>query len=211
MRALLFDLDGTLVNTISDIAFSVNTTMELLGLPQRSTQFVQDHTGYGPGALISSCVGEGGTPELVSRAQALFDKVYYENLVVSTRLYNQMAQVLDLLSVHRLAIVTNKSPRLTNKTVELLKLDRWFDYVWTKGREIPHKPDLFPIHDTLKTLGIPPSVAVMIGDSEPDILAGDRAGVETIGVTWGFRTPEQVAACKPTHLAHTPMDLVRIL
>jgi len=219
MHAFLFDLDGTISDSEADIVFSANRTLELLGLPGVTRSFVRARLGYGPGTLIADCMGDVPEPQ-IERGRALFQKVYGENIVVATHLFPGMAACLDTLKAARdasgaplakLALVTNKSPALTQKTVQALNLERWFDLVWSEPADVPHKPDPFPVSDAARRLGVPLSHTVMIGDAETDILAGQRAGAVTVGVTWGFRSPEQVEALKPDHVVHEPAALAALL
>jgi phosphoglycolate phosphatase len=208
MKTLLFDLDGTLINTKRDIALAVNKTLEILKLPQVTKEVIFSHLGYGPGRLIVDCMGSKVDPHTQEKGKKLFSQVYFENLIVHTALYDGMERVLDSFSPEQMAIVTNKSPLHTFETVKKLNLSKWFSVVWAKPTNIEHKPHPFPIIDTLKQMGRDKIGAVLIGDTEADIQAGKRAGIATCGITWGYRSKDFIENLNPDYIAHTPNDLL---
>lgn len=203
--AAVFDLDGTLIDSIDDITIHLNGALADHGLPTHTRAEVLPWVGHGPEHLVRCAVPDPGrVPDVLA---ALRDR-YRARPVIQSRLYPGIDAALDIISRRcRLAVLTNKADEPTAAIAKLL-LSRWpFAVVagWRPGR--PRKPEPAAAQAVLDELGCAPGNSVMIGDSEVDIATAHHAGMRSIAVAWGFRargalagadlvvqTPEELAA-----------------
>lgn len=204
-RAVIFDLDGTLIDSLPDIALHLNTMLAARGLAPRSLVEIGEWVGYGAEQLIIRAVPH---PEQVADALAEFRTHYRARPVVSSRVFDGLAGELDKIAVGRkLAILSNKPHDLTVACADAL-LGRWsFAVVAGQRAGRPPKPDPAALLEVAAELAIDPRECVMIGDSEVDILTARAAGVRGVGVSWGLRSLDILVDAKPDHLVHTPREL----
>jgi phosphoglycolate phosphatase len=204
-RALVFDLDGTLVDSLDDIALHLNAVLVERGLPVRARDEVQEWVGHGAEQLVTHAVPD---PADVTEALAAFRAHYRARPVVHTRVFDGLADVLDRLAPGRtLAVLSNKPHELTVAVVDAL-LRRWsFPVVVGMRAGKPHKPDPAALLGVAAELGIAPRDCVMIGDSEVDIATARAASVPCIAVSWGLRAVAVLEAARPSFLVHTPDEL----
>ena len=201
-RALIFDLDGTLIDSLPDIALHLNTMLAERGLAPRSIAEIGEWVGYGAEALIIRAVPH---PEEVADALEQFRTHYRARPVVHSRVFAHLSQELDGLARGRkLAVLSNKPHDLTVACADAL-LGRWqFSVVVGQRSGKPHKPDPAALLDVAEQLAVSPSECVMIGDSEVDIATAHAAGVPSIA---GLRPRDVVVAAQPDHIVDTPRGL----
>lgn len=197
IRLLLFDLDGTLIDSREDLGDSVNLALAEMRFRQIPIESAFGFIGEGVWNLMlrSLRASLGREPEttLVNEAVEVFRGHYGRNCLVKTRLYDGVAGTLDLLGEYRKAVITNKPRDFSVKIIEALGIANRFEVV-AGGDSFPkRKPDPMPLVETARLLGIAISDCVMIGDSRIDIESGKNAGVRTIGCTYGFRGREELA------------------
>ncbi|HKF59628.1 MAG TPA: HAD family hydrolase [Blastocatellia bacterium] len=203
ISCLLFDLDGTLIDSRADLARSVNLTLADLGRRKLDESDIAGFVGDGVWVLIRRClkaadpeIGEPG-PELHRQALALLRKHYSEQMLVKTDLYPNVRETLSRFDGKKIALVTSKESDFARQLLEHFGLMAYFDCV-IGGDTLPErKPDPKPVMEAMRKLGCSPGDAVMVGDSENDIIAGRSAGTRTCAVTYGFRTREQLVATGP--------------
>jgi phosphoglycolate phosphatase len=207
-RALVFDLDGTLVDSLDDIMLHLNSALAEKGLPGWSRPEVGEWVGYGAENLVIRAVPH---PEMVADTLARFREHYRARPVVSTCLYPELAGVLDRISQGRkLAVLSNKPHELTVRVCEQL-LGAWpFAVIAGARPDKPHKPDPSALLDVCNELALAPSECVMIGDSEVDIQTGRAAGVPSVAVSWGLRPLTIIEAAGPDYVVHTPAELAAL-
>lgn len=190
-KLAVFDLDGTVLNTIGGLTHAVNAALAMNGLPARSREEVQAMVGNGTRKLIERALGEDADPELISKVYSDYQKYYAENCSYDTYPYDGIKQMLIKLNEAgiKCAVVTNK-PDIPAK--KLIQENFGSIIAETHGNvpEVPVKPDPTFVYETMKNLGVNPSEAVYIGDSDVDIRTGKNAGIDYISVDWGFRTRE---------------------
>jgi phosphoglycolate phosphatase len=190
-KLAIFDLDGTVLNTIGGLTHAVNAALAMNGLPERSRDEVQAMVGNGTRKLIERALGEDADPELISTVYSDYQKYYAENCSYDTYPYDGIKQMLIKLNEAgiKCAVVTNK-PDIPAK--KLIQENFGSIIAETHGNvpEVPVKPDPTFVYETMKNLGVNPSEAVYIGDSDVDIRTGKNAGIDYISVDWGFRTRE---------------------
>lgn len=197
-RLFLFDLDGTLIDSLADITTALNLTLARMNLRPLAQSRVMDFVGSGLQKLIERALGEttGLTPEddMVRRGVAWFGEEYGNHLLDRTRLFPGVREGLDRLSWARLAVVSNKPENFSRRILEGLGLGDRF-YLILGGDSTPaRKPDPGALRIAMEGCGASPSETVMVGDSAVDIEAGKAAGVMTCGVLGGFRPRKELEA-----------------
>lgn len=197
-QCLIFDLDGTLVDSFADIANALNGTRGRYGLPPLALAEVKRHVGSGSAYLVKTLV-----PVAVQHAEEAFlDYLarYGENPCAESRPYPGVEAVLRHYAGRRLAVVTNKPIRLAAQVLEILHLRQSFQMV-LGGDSLAHsKPHPLPLLHVLAAFSVAPAAGVMIGDGLHDIEAGRAAGLRTVGVTTGVATRAELESAGPDHL-----------
>ncbi len=183
---IIFDLDGTLVNTLEDITASVNFTLGRLGRPPIPMDTVRQFVGDGLTALLSRALG--GHDELLSDAAGIYTVHHSRNLVVRSHLYPGVRETLEHFRSISLAVISNKTEEFVRPLLEGLGIAGRFRMVLGADAGLPLKPAPDSILHIMNVLGAPRERTVMVGDGSTDMRAGRAAGVTTCGVTWGFRS-----------------------
>jgi phosphoglycolate phosphatase len=206
-EVLLFDFDGTLIDSKVDIATAVNLTLEDLGLPLRTVEEIFSFVGDGVKRLLRLSVGEEN-PDQYDRALEVFRKHYLENCVQTTRWYPGICEVLQHYKDRRKVIVTNKSLEYTLAIVDGLQARDLFQHVETPRDTAELKPEPVMLERALEVLGADPARTVMIGDSTNDVRAARAAGIRGCAVGYGYGNREKVTALQPDFYCETPHDLL---
>lgn len=189
-RAVLFDLDGTLLDTIADLADAANLMLAELGRPPRGVAEVHSFVGKGIPNLVRRCLTEGtsASEAEIDTAVAVFRRHYAVVNGVSTTIYPGVVETLQTLRGRdiRLAVVTNKAAAFTLPLLERMDIAHYFDTV-VSGDTLPvKKPDPATVRLACARLGVAPGEALMIGDSANDALAAQGAGMPVLLVTYGY-------------------------
>ncbi len=202
-RVAILDLDGTLVDSLDDLALAVNAALGEVGLPPRPIEEVRTFVGEGARRLVERAVG--ASVHLVEPALAAWWRHYEAHCLDRTRPYPGIPAVLAgagrVLAVH-----TNKPGRLARKILGGVGLLDRFAAV-LGGDEAPRKPDPTGTLELLARLGGAPADAVFVGDSRIDVATARAAGVRLVAVTWGFAARADLAAAGATELAESAADL----
>ena len=212
VAAIVFDLDGTLLNTLDDLADATNWALRTNALPQRSLDEVRQFVGNGVGLLIRRAVPEGTDEALYQQVFADFRRRYVAHCQDKTCLYPGIDNMLRQLRArgYRLAIVSNK---LQDGVDELYQ--RYFkDTVEVAVGERPgiaRKPAPDMVQLALQALDIPTTQAVYVGDSDVDLATAQASHLPCISVLWGFRDRPFLTAHGATTFAETPADILRII
>lgn len=188
-KLVIFDLDGTVLNTIGGLAHAVNHVLEANGLNIKTKAEVQAMVGNGTRKLIERSLGENADTSLVDKVYAEYQQYYRENCSYDTYPYEGIVDMLRSLNEAgiRCAVVTNKPDAPAKKLIN----DNFGDLIAeTHGNvpDVPVKPDPTFVRMTMENLKADPSQTVYIGDSDVDINTGKNAGIDYISVDWGFRT-----------------------
>ena len=190
---IIFDLDGTLIDSSEDIAWAVNKTLRQMGFAELSYQAIKERIGWGVKVLL-----EKGLPEerhnLLEEAREIFMGYYSGHLLVKTKLYPDVADVLRHFKNKKLAVATNKPLNLTQKILDGLSISDYFKKIVGGDNVQNKKPAPEAIEIILKELNASPKETVFIGDSMIDIEAGKKAEVITIGAAYGFRGRHELEA-----------------
>ena len=187
-KLIIFDLDGTLVDSSEDIIWSANRTLEELGLPPREDMHIKSRIGWGVTPLLEKLL-PGESAEGIVRAREVFLKHYGTHLAVSTTPYPGVMDTLEDFKVKGklMAVVTNKPVSPSIEIIETLGLAAFFQLVLGGDSCKNKKPHPEPLLTVLERLKVKPDEAVFVGDSAVDMEAGKSAGLKTIGAAYGFR------------------------
>ncbi len=205
---LIFDLDGTLIESKWDIADSVNITLRDLGLPERPQEEVFSFVGDGIKKLLRLAVGE---MDEIRYAEALrvFRGHYLTHCLDRTRYYPGIEAVLSHFDSKLKSVATNKSLEYTKVILKGLG-DHYFAHVVGGDNGFGLKPEPGMLVHTLKQLGVAKERAVLIGDSTNDINGGHNAGIRVCAVGYGMGNRERMMACQPDWFIERPEDLMEI-
>ena len=216
-RALVFDLDGTMVDSGPDLAVAANRMLDSLGLEQYEDEEIFNWLGNGANRLVQRALtgGADGDPDaaLFEVAFGRFLEFYREGLCVRSTPYPHVEHVLEVLktSGFRLACLTNKPETFTTPILEALKLDRYFELV-VAGDSLPvKKPDPLPLYHIFDRMGIPIASGVMVGDSIFDIHAAQAAGVPVICVSFGYNQGLDLTKSNPDAIIDSFADLPELI
>jgi phosphoglycolate phosphatase len=211
--ALVLDLDGTLVNSKDDIADSLNWTFEQVGYDPLPMKVIEGFVGNGIMPLVKRAVTAAGHPERYDDVLSKFRERYYNHLLDKTRLFDGVMDTLESLSSNRkMAVVSNKPGNMTHKIIRELGLGKFFNGQVYGGDSLPvKKPDPSAILMIAARYNVPSSRIAVVGDSSVDIMAGKNAGALTVGVTYGFRSVEELEDAHPDALINNFGDLLKIL
>ena len=205
---LMFDLDGTLADTGPDLANSVNYTRAQFDLAPLPRQLIYAHVGRGVDYLLRHALSEVTTKHFSAVLRIFLD--HYEiHLLDKTTLYPHVEDVLDHFGNKRNVVVTNKLHRLAVAVLRGLRVEERFDAIWGGDSGPEKKPHPALLHTVLEQFQITPANALMVGDGDTDVEAGQRAGVVTCGVTYGLGNKDDLIASKPDFLIDDLAELQR--
>jgi phosphoglycolate phosphatase len=210
--AVIFDLDGTLADTLEDIGAAMNEALRRLGQPTHPPDAYREFVGEGVNKLAQAALPPD-QHDLVARAVSEFRAHYVAHLVDRTRPFPEIPTALDALVERgiKLAVLSNKLDAMTRRIVELC-FGRWpFHPVFGEREGVPKKPDPSGALEIASALGVAPPRMAMVGDTAIDIRTARAAGMLAVGVTWGFRPREEVAEAGADAVVGTPRELLEIL
>ena len=205
-RTVIFDLDGTLIDSKKDIAISVNRTLEALGFPQKRAEEIYDLIGEGVYRLIAGALGDHD--EKVNVGIEIFRSDYQRHLLDHTVCYPGIYEVLDQLSDKFLSIITNKPKEFTIPILNRLGLVHHFDLIISGDDGWPKKPAPDSIYEVMNRSKKLPSETINIGDHFTDILAGKNAGILTCWASYGFGKKRDLV---PDMIIQEPLDLLGLI
>lgn len=196
VRLIIFDLDGTLVDSSIDITNALNYAVEPYGIRPLKAEDTIKMVGEGISRLIEKLIAGSFTgSEPGSMKDALTERFlehYTAHIIDYTRAYPGVRETLERLSGYKKAVISNKREALSRKTLEGLELMRFFNYVVGSDTTPEKKPSPVPVLKVLNELSVIPEEAVMVGDSNYDVDAGKAAGVTTVAVTYGYKPVEMI-------------------
>lgn len=216
-RLVLLDLDGTLVDSAPDLAFSINTMLEHLGLPSRSEAQIRAWIGSGAECLVSRALtGDlnlAPHSALFRTAFELFSDIYAENTSHRSRLYPGVREGLDyLLSTGRtLGCITNKRTRFTKPLLCAMGIHADFAIVVSGDSLARKKPDPLPLLHAAHRLAVSPEEVLMVGDSVNDVLAARAAGAAVVCVRYGYNNGEDISNARPDAIIASLAELPSLI
>jgi phosphoglycolate phosphatase len=203
VNSLLFDLDGTLIDSKTDLANSINLMLADLGRSTLTEATIGGFVGDGVRVLVRRCLTatdpnqQAPDEALHARGIQLMHSHYANEMLKTTRLYPQVSETLAALDNKRKGVVTSKEVRFTRIILEHFDIAHYFDAIIGGDTTPLRKPDPGPVLEAMKQLNSSASETVMIGDSENDVIAGKRAGTYTCAVSYGFRSAEELRVTAP--------------
>lgn len=214
IRAVLFDLDGTLVDSLADISSALSAALADHGLAQPAVETVQTWIGGGARNMVAHAIDAARlAPDMVDVVLARFRVHYAAAPIVETRLYPGLAPILDALVVAdlRLAVLTNKPHDLAVRICGPLLAPWPFGLIIGQRPGVALKPDPGAALEVATELGVAPEDCVFVGDSAVDLDTARAAGMRSVGVSWGFRPRAELEACNPWLLVDEPAGLRALL
>ncbi|MBO8132122.1 MAG: phosphoglycolate phosphatase [Candidatus Marinimicrobia bacterium] len=220
-KLLIFDLDGTLVNSFNDIAESVNETLRNFGYNELDKKVAIQYIGDGIKKLVSRAFGkslyndsehEWKEEELTKFYNHYVDN-YEKNLLNTTVLYPCVKETIEKLKLMDtlMVVLSNKNERLSKKILEALKVKDYFDLIFGGDSFTTKKPDPNPILNILKYFSVSVDKAMIVGDSENDIIAGKNAGIKTCAVTYGLKPKEELEKHNPDYIIDEFKEILNII
>lgn len=201
---ILFDLDGTLLNTLEDLLDATNYALELCGYPRRTLSELRRFVGNGAENQIRMSLPEGASPEEVQRVLKIYKPYYTEHCQVKTRPYDGILEALAVLKEkYPIAVVSNKPDAAVKALCAEL-----FPGIFALGEapDCPRKPAPDMVFKACRAIGA--DTCVYIGDSEVDVRTAKNAGVPCLSVLWGFRNREEIEAAGGEHFCEKTIDLI---
>lgn len=210
---VIFDMDGTILDTIEDLKDSTNYALRENGMPERSLDEIKSFVGNGIRRLMEQAVATGSTEEEIDKVHATFTEYYKVHCADKTCAYPGIKELItELRSMGvKTAVVSNKA----DYGVQSLCVDYFdglFDYAVGEREGVRRKPYPDSVNDVLNKLNVSREKAVYVGDSEVDFATGQNAKMDVIMVSWGFRTVEAIKALGADTIVESPaeiLDLVR--
>ncbi len=212
-KAIIFDLDGTLIDSVPDIMFNLNIALKAFGYPEITKKEVERFIGNGARRLVKDSMGQGVQEQEVDECLKYYNKIYTESGSPLTDLFEGVEEMLYKLKERgfKLAILTNK-PQITTDNVYEKYLKKFsFDLVIGQSEKFKCKPDKDGAEYILKTLNVQPENAYFVGDGETDAITAKNAGMTGVAALWGYRSKAQLEAAGATIFADSPLDLVDLL
>ncbi|MGD1211732.1 MAG: HAD-IA family hydrolase [Candidatus Acidiferrales bacterium] len=188
VRVVVFDLDGTLIDSKLDLALSVNATLLHMGRAPLADETIFGYVGDGAPTLVRRALGEGATDEEAEKGLAYFLSYYRAHMLDNTVAYPGVREALEGLEERGLAVLTNKPVKFSKAILEGLGIARYFRYVYGGNSFATKKPDPLGANVLLRDFAAAPREAMIVGDSEVDVRTARNAGTWACGVSYGFGT-----------------------
>ena len=207
-KAVLFDMDGTVLDTLEDLRSAVNRTLAEFDMPQCTLEQVRCYVGNGARRLIEQAVPQGSSEETVETVLSWFKAYYEQHCLIATGPYAGIIPLMERLKAAgvKMAVVSNKPDEAVRELAE-----RFFSGLLelSAGQKdsVPRKPAPDMVELAMADMGVSKAESVYVGDSEVDVLTAANAGLDCICVTWGFRTLTELEAAGAEKLVHTMEEL----
>jgi phosphoglycolate phosphatase len=211
-KACIFDLDGTLINSLEDLADSCNYALEQMGFPIHDVQAYRHFVGNGVVRLIENIVPQGSrTPSILNKTLDIYRIRYGEHYLDKTKPYSGIAELLKELKTYgiKLAVVSNKPNDVTKKIILELFGEKTFDIVFGQREGVPRKPHPQGALNACEHMHVQPQQCVFLGDSAVDMQTAIAAGMFPVGALWGFRDREELETAGAAALLGEPIELLK--
>ena len=208
--AVIFDLDGTLTDTLGDLANGVNFALRQFGFPERTLDEVRSFVGNGVRKLIYLSVPENTSEDVSEKCLDVFKEYYKSNSLVETKPYDGIITMLEILKKQgvKTAVVTNKMHEAAEEIVKIF-FGELIDVTLGQVDGVAQKPEPDGIYYVLEKLGVSKEKSVYVGDSEVDCITAKNADIPCIGVTWGFRDESVLLENGADFIADMPDDIIK--
>lgn len=207
---IIFDFDGTLLDTAPDVHSCVNETLHAMNLPQITLEHSRKAIGPGPDNFAKVVLGNDGHHRL-DEFIVIFRPIYYDRCMDKTCPFPGINETLQILSSVNLAVATNKPLKFTQKILDGFNLSHFFKYI--AGPEMVERLKPYPdmILHVLEELKISPDRSLVVGDTDNDILAAHAAGVRSCAVGWGYAGAQSLKALNPNYFVDQPSEISEIV
>lgn len=211
-KAILFDLDGTLLNTLTDLTNSINHMLEHFNFKTRTEAEIRRFLGNGARQLVELSIGKSVEPEKFETYYQFYDAFYQAHSEDHTAPYEDIPQVLETLKKrgYRLAVISNKQDKAVKQLVEKM-FPSLFEVALGVTEDGIKKPDPKMVEKVLKAMDIKASEAYLIGDSEADIMTGKQANMPVVACLWGFRDMKDITPLNPEFIVGKPYDILKVI
>ena len=215
---IIFDLDGTLADTGEDLAHAINMTLESYGFEKMGRDEILKHINNGARAFLDGCLPdkikkEPNYGEFLDGALVRYKGFYAEHCLDGTYVYAGMAELVGVLDARgiKMCVLSNKQDDMTKKIVSALLGPQFFVEILGGSERFPHKPEPDSALHLAKKMGIAPGGILYVGDSDIDMKTALNAGMFPLGVSWGYRQAEVLAAAGAKKIAHSPDEILRFV
>ena len=215
MKACIFDLDGTLTNTLESMTYSVNLTLEEMGLSKITKDQCRLFVGTGARVLMEKSLKAAGDTDAsrIEEGMEIYGRIFDQNCTYHVTPYEGIPEMLKALKdkgIH-LAVLSNKPDRQTVKVVKAIFGEELFDYAQGQKEGIRRKPEPDGVWYLMEQMHVSKEECLYIGDSEVDAATGRNAGLKTIGVLWGFRDRKTLETAGADDLIDRPDELLQFV
>ena len=215
MKACIFDLDGTLTNTLESMTYSVNLTLEEMGLSKITKDQCRLFVGNGARVLMEKSLKAAGDTDAsrIEEGMEIYGRIFDQNCTYHVTPYEGIPEMLKALKdkgIH-LAVLSNKPDRQTVKVVKAIFGEELFDYAQGQKEGIRRKPEPDGVWYLMEQMHVSKAECLYIGDSEVDAATGRNAGLKTIGVLWGFRDRKTLETAGADDLIDRPDELLQFV
>ena len=215
MKACIFDLDGTLTNTLESMTYSVNLTLEEMGLSKITKDQCRLFVGNGARVLMEKSLKAAGDTDAsrIEEGMEIYGRIFDQNCTYHVTPYEGIPEMLKALKDKgiQLAVLSNKPDRQTVKVVKAIFGEELFDYAQGQKEGIRRKPEPDGVWHLMEQMHVSKEECLYIGDSEVDAATGRNAGLKTIGVLWGFRDRKTLETAGADDLIDRPDELLQFV
>lgn len=213
IRAVIFDLDGTLLDTLSDIASATNQALKEMGLPTHPEEKFREFVGSGAAVLMQRATPPGTNETQLATLLAGFEHHYRQQGHATTRPYSGIESMLDSLVSQQcgLAVLSNKPHHFTQQCMAQHFATRPFLSILGQRDTVPKKPDPSGLFEILQTHDWHTDACLYVGDTNIDMQTGRAAGVYTVGVSWGFRSVDELQQAAADVIVHQPSEIAELV
>ena len=211
-NSVVFDLDGTLLDTLGDLRDSVNFALQKNNLPERTTEEIRSFVGNGIRLLIELSVPENTPVEITDQCFQDFKEYYKDHSAILTKPYDDIIDLMKTLKFKgvKIAVVSNKAD-FAVKTLMEDYFSGLYDCAYGERAGVPRKPEPDGVLDAIKEMGSEIENTVYIGDSEVDVVTSKNAKLPCIAVTWGFRDKKVLESLNPEYIVDSPKEILNII
>lgn len=215
IKGCIFDLDGTLLNTVHALTYTTNLVLAHFGLGPIDEAHIMQFVGDGYRCQMERSLRYAGDVTLshLEESLPLYMELFAKHCLHEVAPYPGIDKLLETLKEKKvkIAVLSNKPHARAIETIETIFGVGYFDLIYGEQPGVPKKPDPTGVYRILDQWGIQPSECLYVGDTNTDMKTGLGAGLVTAGVTWGFRDREELAACHPDRIVDHPSELMELL
>lgn len=213
IKAIVFDLDGTLLDTVGDIAAAMNRALAACGLPTHEQKVVETFLGGGIRDAVTQATPDGTSEEMIQKVLDLYRDDYIAHCTEKTRLYDGVREMVDCFAAQgmEMVVLSNKTEATAQKIVAHFFPNGEFKAAFGRVADRPLKPHPDAAKPVLEVLGLAPEEIAYVGDSNTDILFAKAVGMLPVATPWGYRSREELVEAGAEKIAEHPMDLLNLI